>query len=79
MNWFFKGVRQGFEDFGFMIANGINYILLSFVYIVAVGPTSIIAKITGNHFLDLGKVKKKTYWKELNLGKEPEENYYRQF
>lgn len=80
MKEFFKGFKIGQKKFGEDIAIIINSILLSFVYLIGVGLTSIFAKIFGKHFLDL-KVdeNKKTYWSELNLGKKPLEEYYRQF
>lgn len=77
---FFLGFKDGFQDFGHLIAIVVNYILLSLVYVVGVGVTAGVAKIIGKHFLDL-KVpnEKKSYWTDLNLGKEEIENYYRQF
>ena len=75
-----KGFVQGFKDFGKYINNGINFVLLLLVYLFGVGLTSIVAKICGKHFMDIKRdTKKKTYWKDYNLGKEPEDNYYRQF
>jgi len=77
---FIKGFKQGFHDFGNGITNIINFILLSIVYFIGVALTSIIAKILGKHFMDIKQEKKKkTYWKDYNLKKEPIDNYYRQF
>ena len=75
---FFKGFRGGMKSFGQNIALIINTILLTFVYLIGVGLTSIIAKIVGKHFLDT-KLKKGTYWSDLNLKKKNIEKYYRQF
>ena len=66
------------RGFGQNIAVVINTILLFFVYIIGVGITSMISKIAKKHFLDL-KLKKESYWDDLNLKKKKIEEYYRQF
>ncbi len=76
---FFIGLKEGFKQFGNFITNITNFILLFFVYFIGVGLTSIVAKISKKHFLDLKKENKESYWKELNLTTQPKENYYRQF
>jgi|SRR3989338_5662107 len=75
---FFKGFKEGMGDFGHNIASIINTVLLSFVYVVGVAPTSIVAKILGKHFLET-KLSKSSYWSALNLKKKSIEEYYRQF
>jgi len=75
---FFIGFKKGMAGFGQSISLLINTILLTFVYLLGVGLTSIVAKIVGKHFLDV-KLKKGTYWSDLNLKKEDIEKYYRQF
>jgi len=77
---FIKGFKKGQKNFGENIGIIINSILLSFVYIIGVGLTSIFSKIVKKDFLDL-KIKKEdeSYWSELNLGKKPLQEYYRQF
>jgi hypothetical protein len=75
---FFNSFKKGFMDFGKNITLIVNCILLTPVYFIGVGITSIIAKISGKHFIDT-KMGKKTYWKELNLKKKPLDEYYRQF
>ncbi len=81
MKWkeFFRGLKEGQKNFGEDIAQIINLILLSIVYIIGVGITSIVAKIFGKHFLKLKIDKnKESYWEGLQLsGKK--EDYYRQF
>ncbi len=77
-NLFVKGFKTGFRTFGYKVTNVINFILLSIVYFVGVGATSLAAKATKKKFLEL-KQEGKTYWKERNLGKQPLENYYKQF
>ena len=76
---FFKGFRKGMVTFGHNIAGIINTLLLLLVYILAVIPTALIAKIAGKRFLDLKPTKEKSYWQDLNLKKKTMEAYYRQF
>jgi len=75
---FFNGFQKGVESFGDNISTVINFILLSIVYLIGVGLTSITAKIFGKHFLDMKK-KKNSYWVDLNLKKKSIDKYYRQF
>jgi hypothetical protein len=80
INEFLKGLKEGQKLFGETIAIIINSLLLTIVYFVGVGLTSIIAKLFRKSFLDLKLEKNsKTYWSELNLSKKPLEEYYRQF
>jgi len=73
-----KDMKEGQKMFGDDIASIVNFFLLTFVYFLGVGITSIVAKISGKHFLEL-KRDKNSYWSELNLGKRKKEEYYRQF
>ncbi|PIN90013.1 hypothetical protein COU57_04850 [Candidatus Pacearchaeota archaeon CG10_big_fil_rev_8_21_14_0_10_32_14] len=76
----FDKFKQGQKMFGDDIAVIINSILLSIVYILGVGATSLFAKITGKKFLNEKIDKEKTsYWEEFNLGVKEKEEYYRQF
>lgn len=72
------GIKEGAELFGEAIAALVNTVLLTIVYFVGIGLTSIIAKIFKKSFLDLDK-KSYSYWKNLNLRKKPLEEYYRRF
>lgn len=75
-----SGFKKGFESFGANITFIINTILLLLVYFVGVGITSLFAKITGKHFLKRGFSKSKvSYWKEVSIGKQKTEEYYKQF
>lgn len=76
---FYRGFKKGMRDFGQNIALIINTILLSFVYLIGVGLTSIVAKIFRKHFLDMKLHKDGTYWSKLNLKKKSINEYYRQF
>ena len=75
---FFKGFQKGVKGFSDNISTIINFVLLSMVYLIGVGLTSITAKIFGKHFLDMKK-KKDSYWHDLNLKNKKIEEYYRQF
>ena len=73
-----KDMRDGQKMFGDDISSIVNFLLLTFVYFLGVGITSVIAKISGKHFLEFKK-EGKSYWSELNLSKRKREEYYRQF
>lgn len=79
LNKFFKGFKNGMHSFGYDIALVINALLLTFVYFIGVGLTSIVAKIFRKRFLETKLSKKSTYWSDLSLKKRPIEEYYRQF
>ena len=72
------GFKKGVKGFGQNISMLVNTILLSVVYFIGVGLTFIFAKIFRKHFLEL-KLKKDSYWSDLNLSKKKIEEYYRQF
>lgn len=77
---FGSGLKSGQKKLGEDIAIIINSILLTIVYIVGVGVTSIFARIYRKNFMEL-KIEEnnKSYWSSLNLNKKPIEEYYRQF
>jgi len=80
MRDFLKGFGTGTRDFGHHVGRVVNTSLLVVIYFLALGPTSIIAKIKKKHFLKLSLDKNtQTYWEDLNLGKKPTEKYYKQF
>ncbi|MFA5889085.1 MAG: hypothetical protein WCW47_02290 [Candidatus Paceibacterota bacterium] len=77
---FFIGFKNGMNAFGQHVGRVVNTTLLFFVYILAVGPTFFIAKLTQKHFLKLSLDKDtETYWENLNLSKKSIEKYYKQF
>ncbi|MBS3157719.1 hypothetical protein J4206_00355 [Candidatus Woesearchaeota archaeon] len=77
---FIIGFKHGMKNFGHTITMIINSVLLSLVYLIGVGMTSAIAKVSGKKFLDLNLSKNSpTYWNEFSLKKKPIEEYYRQF
>lgn len=77
---FASGFKKGFMEFGHAISTIVNTVLLVFVYIIGVGPTSIVAKLAGKRFLEMKIEKEKeSYWSELNLKKKETKDYYKQF
>tara|TARA_Y100000310_G_scaffold330908_1_gene403485 strand:+ start:976 stop:1218 length:243 start_codon:yes stop_codon:yes gene_type:complete len=80
MKHFIAQIYKGQKIFGEDIAAIINSVLLTIVYILGIGLTSLTAKILRKSFLDLKpSPRKKTYWQDLNITKRPLEEYYRQF
>lgn len=69
---------EGSKMFGELISAIITLLLLSLVYFIGVGLTSIFAVIFGKKFID-DKIAKDSYWEELNLTTQSFKEYYRQF
>jgi hypothetical protein len=78
MKEFAGGFRKGMKMSGETIGTLVNSLLLLVVYVVAVGLTSLVAKIAGRKFLEFGP-KSSSYWSPLNLKKKKMDEYYRQF
>ena len=74
-----SGFLQGIKDFSHNLTIIVNTVLLLPAYILGVGITAIIAKISGKHFLDRKLTSEKSYWSDLHLKKKPLETYFRQF
>ncbi len=74
---FFCGLKQGFRNFSHIITSIVNFVFLLIVYILGIGPVSIISKIRGKHFIDLKK--SGSSWVKRDLKKRPIEEYYRSF
>jgi len=74
----FDEFMEGSKMFGELISAIINLLLLTFVYFLGFGLTSIAAKIFGKKFID-DKTTKDSYWQELNLTTQSFKEYYRQF
>ena len=79
MKEFFSGLKGGQKSFGETIGIIVNSLLLTMVYVIGIGLTSIIGKIVGKKFLGLKPEKKETYWENLYLGKKKFGEYFRQF
>ena len=76
---FLVGIKKGFELYGETIIIVINSSLLTIVYFLGVGTTSIIAKIVGKRFMNLNFNEKNSYWEEVEKVDRNKEPYYRQF
>lgn len=76
---FFNGFKKGLGNFGGNVGLLVNSVLLTIVYLVGVGLTSIVAKLVGKHFFEIKTPQTATYWSDLNLKKKEIEEYYRQF
>jgi hypothetical protein len=74
-----KSLKKFHKTFMLVTTSIVNFILLSLVYFIGVGLTSIIAKVLGKSFLDLGKKNKKSYWVTKEESKKKLEEYYKQF
>lgn len=76
----FDEIKEGQKKFTDDIALIVNSILLSLVYVIGVGVTYLISKVSKKNFLDVEIDKnKQSYWEELNLQTSPREEYLRQF
>ncbi|MFH1399892.1 MAG: hypothetical protein ABIH41_00075 [Nanoarchaeota archaeon] len=78
MNRILASLLKGFKRFGQHITTLINSILLSIVYILGVGITSLIARIAGKKFMDTSS-RRKTTWTDLDIDKRATDSYFRQF
>jgi hypothetical protein len=77
---FFKGMKEGQKKFGDNISVIVNTILLSIVYFLGVGLTSIVARLFGVKFLETKtNPEVKTYYETMENQDKKEESYYRQF
>jgi hypothetical protein len=75
-----RSFAEGFRRFGARIGLIVNMVLLSVVYLIGVGVTSVVAKLAGKRFFPAKmSSSKKTYWSELDKKKQPLERSYRQF
>lgn len=72
-----KELKKGMKEFGETISTLTNTILLTLVYIIGVGITSIIARIVNKKFMKLETITKETYWE--NIEEKKDNDYYRQF
>jgi lauroyl/myristoyl acyltransferase len=71
--------KTGFQKFSHLIADLVNLILLAVVYFIGIGITSMVAKITGKHFLKLKKKDVNSYWIDCQPAGKELDDYYRQF
>ena len=71
-----KGMKKGSIYFGELISNFVNTLLLTIVYIIALFPTYLIAKLFHKKFLKLKSTK--SNWGEYSQETSTQNNY-RQF
>lgn len=77
---FISGFKRGMNIFGETIAVIVNSVLLLVVYIVGVGLSWLISKLSKKLLLETRIWKQKTtYWTDLKLGTKPIKKYYQQF
>ena len=70
-------MKEGHKLFGELITSMINFIILTIVYIFALAPTAIFAKLVKKHFLDYKK-SDDSMWKNIEK-KEYKDSDYRQY
>lgn len=75
---FLRGLKLGFAAFGANISAIVNAVLLSVAYIVGIGLTALVARLSRKKFLDVAK-RKTTYWKPVSQRMHKMEESYRQF
>ncbi|UCC91401.1 MAG: hypothetical protein JSV39_03760 [Candidatus Aenigmatarchaeota archaeon] len=68
-----------FKRFNFLVVKTINKILLSLVYFVGIGATSLLGKILRKKFLDINPKRKETCWIEIEDKEKTGEDYKRMF
>ena len=78
MNAVIVEFSKGFREFGEDISSIIISTLLSFVYFLGIGITSILMKLAGKRFLEK-EFPAKTYWTNIQQNKAKKEGHYRQF
>lgn len=79
MKDFFKGFKEGFKEFGHNINMLVNAVLLTLVYVIGVGSTSVFARLVGKRFLMTETADEESYWEDLDPEKKPMDEHYRQF
>lgn len=76
---FLRGFGSGVRLFSETISIIVNCILLTLVYLIGVGITSISAKIFKKKFLDLNPTNEESYWEDVEKKDMKMEDHYRQF
>ena len=73
------GIKSIFKSISKFLSAAFNFIFLFIVYVIGIGPVSLIMKLFGKHFLELNKSNKKSAWIDHKVKKQPLEKYYRTF
>lgn len=80
MRFFLQSFKAGMLFFGERTSTLVNTLLLGIVYIVGVGPMSLLAKLSGKKFLDLTlDTARSSYWEKTGQQPDVLNRYYRQF
>lgn len=80
MKSFFKGMGKGMKFFGTLITTIVNSVTLIVVYIIGIGLTALIAKLSKKELIQKKlSYNKETYWTDLNISNKKMDDYYRQF
>ncbi|MBI5393526.1 hypothetical protein HZA96_06680 [Candidatus Woesearchaeota archaeon] len=75
-----QAIKKGFLAFSHFMQKVVNTILLTIVYFVGVGLTSLISKLFGKHYMELKLDKDaKSYYKECMSTKKVKEEFYRMY
>jgi len=73
-------LREGAAEFGEAIGKMVSFVLLSVIYVVAVGLTSLIGKLVGKVFVEMNIVRTRTsYWEDVDISTDKYERYLRQY
>ncbi|QQG39505.1 MAG: hypothetical protein HYS81_03930 [Candidatus Aenigmatarchaeota archaeon] len=76
---FATGFKSGFQGFGHFVSDVVNFVLLTFVWLIGIGPASVLGKFTGKKFLDMELVMRESYWVAYVVKTEPLESYEKQY
>ncbi len=79
MKKYLNSFKTGFQKFSHLVADLVNLVLLGLVYFIGIGLTSIIAKLSKKHFLDLKQEGKDTCWVDVKSDSQDIDDYYKMF
>ncbi|GEM_PF-2896375 len=76
----FKEFKRGFHAFGLSVNKVVSFIMLTFVYFIGIGVTSVLGKIFRKSFLPKMKNQSsslpsthQTFWFDINISPDIEE------
>ena len=73
---FFKGFKDGFREFSQGVAEIVNFILLTLVFIFGIGIVAILSRVAGKKYLAVKQEEKESYWKKVKIGGEKKREEY---
>jgi len=75
-----EAIKKGFLAFSHFMQKIVNTILLSIVYFIGIGLTSLILKLFGKRFMELKLDKHaKSYYKNCDATKKQKSDFYRMY